>query len=299
MKQLVCHVGFPKTGTTFLQRAVFPKLNLNYVPYHECQKLFLPIIYKDSLDYDDLELRCELNESKTNALYSYEMLVGDPFLLRGANKSQIAMRLKNLGFQKIIITIRNQTEIIDSLYRQYINQGGIMTFDDFLDIDNKNQINQSSFYKEYLDYYNLINHYIKVFGKGNVLILTQEELKADLNNYLNQLKNFLEIEKIDIDSVRKIKENESMVNLSVRLIRLANFFLFSSQRPSFLISPKLSTRNFRYFVQLILQPLILRKISRKKSFSKPYERFIKIYYRESNKKLQGLVSLNLKDLDYQ
>ena len=49
----VVHIGYPKTGTTFLQWNVFPKLkNWNFIDYHQSHQIFMDLIYLDDLDYD-------------------------------------------------------------------------------------------------------------------------------------------------------------------------------------------------------------------------------------------------------
>jgi len=66
--------------------------------------------------------------SKTN-LCSYESLTGQHQLSVFINRIIIAERLKVFGFQKIIISIRNQCDILESAYKQYIKSGGILKFE--------------------------------------------------------------------------------------------------------------------------------------------------------------------------
>ncbi|MEP5234103.1 MAG: hypothetical protein ABJQ86_04790, partial [Cyclobacteriaceae bacterium] len=132
----IVHIGYPKTATTFLQWEVFPNLEgVNYVDYRTCEKIFTPLIYLDEFDYDPSyvqEILKTYGLERTN-LFSFEGLVGAPFIYKGLGRSEIPERLRTLGFDKIIITLRDQEDMLDSLYRQYVIQGGVVRFADFID----------------------------------------------------------------------------------------------------------------------------------------------------------------------
>ena len=118
MSNRVIHIGFPKTATTFLQWEVFPQLKgINYIDYNACRKLFPYLISLDKLDYELEPVRSAMvQHEKTEAtnLYSFESLCGSPYAYKGMNRSSIAHGLRDLGFNKVIITVRDQAKAIDS-----------------------------------------------------------------------------------------------------------------------------------------------------------------------------------------
>lgn len=145
MKTLFCHIGYPKTGTTFLQKLIFPKIKgINYVgrklentkPYEkkinelkniirrENEKQFgryFKEYYLDAISYEETysnkfenKLKKELNKNQDN-------LISNENLLRFVSLDRTILRLKKISFDlnldlKIILSIRNPSEIITSRY---------------------------------------------------------------------------------------------------------------------------------------------------------------------------------------
>ena len=61
MQEIICHIGFPKTGTTYLQKNVFPQIkNINYVESNRIKQLLHDLIkvervnVKNNLEYDTI-----------------------------------------------------------------------------------------------------------------------------------------------------------------------------------------------------------------------------------------------------
>lgn len=267
----IVHIGFPKTATTFLQWEIFPNLKgINYVDYNQCRKIFPSIIYRDIIDYEVQEIKELINKETDdthNKLYSFEALCGQPYGgAKGMNRSLIAQGLKNLGFDKIIITVRNPVEALDSYYRQYVIHGGTLRFNEFIDIQNKRNWSVKHFNLAYLQYDLLIEIYEELFGKENVLVVSQENLKSRFNIEIERIEKFCD-SKFDFEAIiGKNKVNYSLTNLSINLLRFINFFSYNTIRPSNLLSNELSTRNFWLLLKLIFDPYIFRFISRRKSF---------------------------------
>ncbi|MBC6410108.1 MAG: sulfotransferase domain-containing protein [Ekhidna sp.] len=289
MASRIIQIGFPKTGTTYLQKNVYPHLSgVKYYDYWTCDKLFYDMIYLDKIDYDYEKNKRTITPyfNKEKVLFSFESLAGSPFIYKGANRSQIPVRLKDAGFNKIIITLRNQVDIIDSMYRQYIVQGGVMRFKDFLDLEEKWKLSVRPFYLGYLEYEKLIKLYHEAFGKENVLVLFQENLKRDHNAFINELLSFIGEVKFNQPAKTHTK-NESLTNLSTSFLRICNHFIFAYSK----ISKRLVFKVFK----VILDPYFFRLVSSKKSFLKNSSReYISEYYKESNSKLQSLLGSDFK-----
>lgn len=300
MGEKIVHIGYPKTGSTYLQQEIFPSLQgMKYVDFHTCVKLFEDVIYLDDLDYnrDQTSKAFSRYGKEESTLFSQEALTGPPFTFKGLNRSSIPQRLKELGFSKVIITIRNQSDILDSLYRQYVYQGGVMKFSDFLNLEERWNHQLRAFNLSYLRYDRLIQMYQETFGVSQVLVLPQELLKKDKHHFLSLLGTFIDHE-IMISEYNK-RSNESMSNLSTNLIRIINHFTFNSQRPNQLISNRISTRPIKKGFQVILDPYFLKYLSGKRSYLSAFQKKqVKAYFASSNAVLEELVDFNLKDFGY-
>lgn len=101
----------------------------------------------------------------------------------------IARRIKDyLPGIKIVVIIRNQTDILLSRYTQYILQGGKAGSAEFL---NKLVFTDDNYLK-YMDYRyaKVIQLLYDIFGELYVLVLFQEELKHDPETFLDSLSAF-------------------------------------------------------------------------------------------------------------
>ncbi|MEP0369137.1 MAG: hypothetical protein ABJN36_00805 [Cyclobacteriaceae bacterium] len=283
----IVHIGYPKTATTFLQWEVFPNLEgVNYVDYRTCEKIFTPLIYLDEFDYDPSyvqEILKTYGLERTN-LFSFEGLVGAPFIYKGLGRSEIPERLRTLGFDKIIITLRDQEDMLDSLYRQYVIQGGVVRFADFIDRKRNWNLYQRSFNLDFLKYDSMVCKCHEIFGKDNVLVLPTEELKANANAFINQIEKFVGS---SMEKGRPSKRvNQSMSNLSIAVLRVVNHFIFTSQKPNNLIWNKIATKYVSKVFLAILEPYIFRFLSSRKSFlTKVDKEYVKKYYAQSNERL--------------
>lgn len=293
MPDRIVHIGFPKTATTFLQKSVFPNFgDINFIDYRTCEEIFFPIMLLDDIDLDldqvNSKLQRKLSNDKLN-LFSFEGLCGAPFIYKGLSRSAIPSRLKKIGFNKVIITIRDQVSQMDSLYRQYILQGGVVRFKDFIDFNKKFNLYNRVFNLEYLNYFKLIKLYQEVFGIENVLVLSHVQLITDQTLYIRKLTDFMKIDEREL-LLSKSSDNVSLSNLSINTLRRVNHFIFTSQRQNNLIWNKISTRYVSNAFKAIIDPYIFRFLSSKKSYAKSeHVDFIREYYKISNQKLSDLL----------
>ena len=104
----------------------------------------------------------------------------------------LALRInRQLPKSKVIIIIRNQTDILLSRYSQYILQGGTEEPSKFL---NELVFNDNNFMK-YMDYrYSIvINLLYDIMDQSRVLVLFHEELRENQQSFLKSLFNFFNL----------------------------------------------------------------------------------------------------------
>lgn len=113
---LFFHVGLHKTGTTFLQQAVFP--------------LWRGIEY---ITWPNLELFLRMDSDKTYFV-SREGLSGQNWAHHNARDSALRRLSELFPDAKILISFRKHSGYIVSSYRQYLQRGGPLDFRGYFDI---------------------------------------------------------------------------------------------------------------------------------------------------------------------
>ncbi len=290
MQEIICHIGFPKTGTTYLQKNIFPLIqNINYVESTSIQRLLHDLIEKDDSFYNDSKIHTELNSmhhSNLSTLFSYEALAGHHIKTEFPNRSQIARRLKAAGVNKIIITIRNQTDVLESTYKQYIKSGGVLKLSKFFNL--KNNPNPT-FFIDFFNYAKIVALYSEIFGAENVKVLQFEKLFSKSDTFKKELALFLNIKHEDILSPKGVKVNKSLSNFSTKALRIINHFTYNTYRPSHLISKKISSHNF-YKVLIRID-----KSKNKKKLISKYRNEISSHFLDSNLVLKEKYHIDLHD----
>lgn len=115
----------------------------------------------------------------------------------GMGAKILAERVRDVfGNAKIIIVIRNQFDMLASLYGNYIkNSRGIRSLKGLLRDDG--MLGHRVFAK--LCYHKLIEHYVKLFGPQNVRVLCYEEFSKDIGRALNRIFTFVGARELTID----------------------------------------------------------------------------------------------------
>jgi hypothetical protein len=112
---LAFHVGLHKTGTTFLQGEVFPRLNgIQY------------------LRWRNLEYLIRLDETN-RYLVSCEGLSGRTFAGLDERRTGLSRLAQMFPRARVIIGVRRHGDFLASLYSQYLRYGGTESFSGFLD----------------------------------------------------------------------------------------------------------------------------------------------------------------------
>ncbi len=218
MTQLFIHVGYPKTATTTFQKHVFPKHpDIDYLGK------FIPSYrYRDQLLFPELEKLVTTDESRYEGTEGVRTLIeryreqctnkallisSESFIhVTAVDLAVVARRLKSAFSPcKVIITIREQMDIIKSFYGTHGRIGQYM----FLCQDETETIRfpmnletwleQSfrSYHKSFLSvlhYYETIQCYCRILGRDNVGIFLFEEFVHDRPTYIRKLSEFLGID---------------------------------------------------------------------------------------------------------
>jgi hypothetical protein len=204
----------PRTATTFLQRNIFTKLNdisLVSLPYSHFGTPFQQIQYQDDSLYNYQEVKKQIADlyKKNKVLISNENFTGQSLFWYNGNRTRNAQRLKEIFPQAtIILTLRNQIDLLRSIYEIYIQWKETKTLDDFI-LTNEEQFDLTDYFKqsnqnlkavrypiteshehiEGYDYLPLIELYQSLFPK--VHILFYEDFITNKEKFITGLEHAL------------------------------------------------------------------------------------------------------------
>jgi len=230
--QLIIHIGYPKTASTFLQKKIFNNNNYHFLNISDKQNLLELFILASN--YESNEFKRKTKKNKINLkknimnIISYEFLSINQF---NHNDSSINT-LKNLNnyFEEkynkqieieFLIINRNPNDLLFSLYHEDISLFLIKS------INNKNYQSFTKNIKEnknkqLFDNFH-INEYKKDFAKNNLILneLSFEELRDNSEIFFLKLKKILKSNNIKIDNVifnQSIKDQQFVYHKKFTLI---------------------------------------------------------------------------------
>ena len=205
MAEIYLHIGLQKTGTSFLQHHYFPKVeNVNYFNY---------------LNFKHFGLR----EMRDIHLISHEGLCGVPWnqdWRNGKNNNHHWKESFNSSIHTlkaffpeahIVITFRRHGDLLLSLYKQYLHEGGILQFSSFY--DENGIIRDVDLNFEYR-----INLLKKNFEKVDVLNF--EKFKKEGPKYFTSYFSEIGFDEVKMDNFSK--QNKSISGKKLELLRRAN-----------------------------------------------------------------------------
>lgn len=256
------HVGFPKTGSTFLQKIVFKTLHeegkINYVNYANSSWRKLTLIgctpSFSLTDEEVLSLRGLLVNGMVNVI-SDESLVGSVWM-KYCNFLNNSSNLQKIYPEaKIIFTIRNHSDLFKSLYAQFHHEGGISKFERmFLKKEVYNNywqlLDDVKIPYETFFYSKMITHYENVFQKKNILVLPFEYLLIDKSVFYTSLLDFVGIDYkcYDLNYFKSENLNRSFTQNQIYSSWFFNRFFKSRFNKYGLFSNSLRSK-FRLFLQ--------------------------------------------------
>ena len=296
-----------KAGSTSLQRNIFEKVtNINYLTIID--KVVIDILYLNSFEFKNkyLENPSTLNTTlnKQSTIISCESLsfFGDQFI--------ICDRLRQIFNNEVTILfiIRNQFDLIQSLYLERLAGGVYVSFNTFL----KQQfLNHQISILPKLNYYNLIKYYKNTFDCNNVKVILFEELFQNQSNANIEYEFFKEKFNINLKLIKDFKrENKSIPSQLVPLKCLSNYLFrydgglgrydigtrgINEKRPKRSIQYIKKQLSNRFFKNRFFSTFFKKKPL---SMSDENKNMILKYFSNSNKKLENEYNLNLKINNY-
>jgi hypothetical protein len=241
--KIIFHIGVQKTATTLLQKKIFPYIEgcvfLNRKDCHDFKKY---ILYSDDFEFDPkiafnfiLKTLQKKENSKNNdtILISDEEYYGNPYLGaldRKRNLDRILQTFHDGAY--FLIFLRNQENLLFSLYNQYIKTGGTANFHQFLSFRKYPLLIQNSYFK-YNDY---LVYLINQCSKDKVKVILFEEFNKNKPAVINEIGYFINDKKIEVNSSLDEKINTSLFIGNLGVMRFLNKFTKSPKEPFLLFN---------------------------------------------------------------
>jgi len=248
MKNIYIHIGMHKTGTTYLQTQVFPHWpDVYFVRYALVRDLISRPSEQKILISDE-----SLSGSYRNSFVSKKSTWREERILCLHNLAKL------LPEAHILICFRKHFDMILSLYKQYLHEGGVYEFNDFFSLEQDCLIK-----KDDLNYTEIVDC-IKNEFKNSAFLYTYDEMEK-INDLIRDMCDFMQTTQFSITK-SEIRSNPGVRKFQAVLLKTFNKLSRTELNPTG-IFPFYN----RYFRMLQIDPRTvcqkhLRFISKKEIF---------------------------------
>ncbi len=307
------HIGYHKTATTWLQKLIFADDKIGFSTPFNVREIKKALVLPHDLDFNAQSCHDffypKINETIDKHLIpviSEERLSGQPHS-GGFDSKTIAERLATVfPNAKILIIIREQQDIILSCYNQYIKGGGVDSLSNYINASNHDFLKPIPLFNlKHFMYHRLIEYYIQLFGKENVLVLPYEILLDSPNEFMSKIFKFCENKVLYNDNpIMPYAQiiNPSISTLDLIILRWINL-IFGTRDPLNRNSlfPLSRRKVKKIYSTLRCINILLPKDTNhyyKKLNQKKVDTIIGDVYGQSNKITSDLIGLNLESYNY-
>lgn len=246
--RLLIHVGYHKTGTSYLQRLVFNDAAQGFcspVDRHLLRDVF---VRSSPYAFDPAATRAaflpqvaQVSAARLVPVLSHEQFTGQPAgggyglrrREREASRKEVAERIHNTFPEaRILIVIREQSAMAHSIYKWLVCgwEGRLSaSIEQFLDQSPLEHGYSPLFNFEYLEYHWVIQHFRKLYGDSAVLTLPYEWLRKDPLSFVNRIRVFVDLPHVDRIPTEHINVGRSAASCQVK--RWLNRIVVSPNRP--------------------------------------------------------------------
>jgi hypothetical protein len=296
----ILHVGYHKTGSSWLQEQFFK--NARDVAVVARQDIRRCLLVPSPGAFDPNVARAELFAGRRGRLVvSDEELSGNLHSggLHGAFSLELAERLHRcLPEGRVVIVVRNQLTMIAAAYKQYIKSGGTRRIEGFLE-PAKAPHKTPRFSLDFLCYDQLVGRYEELFGPERVTVALYEHLAAAPIDFAARLAKGLDLD-VDLSVISPRPVNVGYRSRTLRVVRFLNLFHTREMpnAPSILNLPGWHTLLRVLAPHLDRIPLMGRALGIEELLPSQVIRGLEDHFRESNGRLEAARQLGLREAGY-
>jgi hypothetical protein len=310
MSRPLIHIGYHKTGTTWLQRCVFTRPETGFGALDEHSDIHDHIVFPHGLDFDAKTCRAhfqpkfdEIVASGKVPVLSAERLCGNPHS-GGYDSKEIADRLADtFPDGKVLIVLREQKSIILSTYKQYIRAGGPCKIKQYLYPPERGKSRLPLFDFEHFKYHRLVAYYQTRFGTDNVLVLPFEIFRSAPRDFVAPILRFAGVQ-LDDAAVDALpfgeKENEGLSGFAVAMKRRLNPLVQQDRLNPGVLFPIHKAESMLKKTVGAVDYLVPRTISRamERRLKTVVSEAVGNRYKESNARTSELIGMDLAAFGY-
>jgi hypothetical protein len=306
MTSSIVHIGFHKTGTTWFQQCVYPRVkNLRYVPRATTQ---LALLMPSAYAFDPARAARELGVASGPLILCEENLSGYPHNggLHGFLTRAVAERIHAvLPDARVVVFVRAQPEMIAACYQQYVRGGGTHSAQrylwpgDWLRGAEALPFKAPRFSFDHFEYDRVVAHYRALFGRERVHVFPFEALQRDTAGLLARFARELGLD-LDLASVPLAKRNPSYSPSLLALMRVLNRFTARTVQDKryWVHLPRWYSLRRRLIEPLNRSGLLGARATVESVLGEPAVAWIRQRFGESNRRLAALVPFDLEALGY-
>ena len=301
MTEPLIHIGFHKTGSSWLQKWILRNPEAGYWAPWSREELRGHFVISNPFAYDAKHVRAHFTPMWQDAerrgqipCLTDEMLSGNPWKGSWPSVDTMERLYKAFPEAKVLIVIREQVSMISSLWRHYVRAGGTASLERYLLQPKTKSGWEPLFQLGYLEYHYLIRHYMNLFGEDKVLVLPFEWLCEYPRAFVEQVNQFSgAVCGIDVP---ESSENRGLTAMSCELKRYLNM-ISSADRATGTISWRWKAKNKLVYSIDRLVPDKTRAKSNK-ALKERIKSLIGDHYVLSNRDTSRLIGINLDEAGY-
>ncbi len=253
------HMGLPKTGSKYLQKYVFNKIeNIHYVDWrsYTFTKIVQKFKYQNPILHAD-EIKTYFNKY-IDCIEESALLISDESFINAENSAQgfysnICVIKHVFPNAKVLISLREQVSLLQSLYCQSIINGEWKNPAEFLKYNSDKKEFEALDYDEYshidlgyFEYHKILNLLEDVFLHENIKVIIYEKLKNDPLGYHQELYAFFEESYKEVISTEKVNRRPGKLGLVI--LKYLNPIIYIPNKQIGVIP---NSYFYRYFSRLI------------------------------------------------
>lgn len=227
------HIGYHKTGTSWLQQCVFSNPEAGFTKIAGLRTLARANPFAFEPEGIRAEVKRKIGRAQARDLIpvlSNERLSGHPHS-GGYDSKIIADRLAAVfPNARVLVVIREQADMLTSIYKQYLKKGGAGSFRQYVTAP-PDAGRMPLFRFDFLEYHRLVGYYQELFGATNVLVLPYELLATQPDVFLEQIGGFLGVPVTGRWEHQRVNVSPSALSLSLKR-HAARWIVRTSLNPS-------------------------------------------------------------------
>lgn len=234
---VIVHVGYGKTATTWMQEEIFNSLGAEiYLGKREAEfpSWLLRLNYLDdfAFDADKIALKQEIRNlisDRQKVIISSEAFTNFGVIYQQANRIKYV-----LDDPKIIVVLRNPISWLISNYKYCVEYEGFhLPLESYLDFGEKRSPfsleKRKPFYLPDLYFDEVIGRYQNLFGKRKVLVMRYEDFVSSPTSFGSVLSDFIGIDFPDFSTKAELTYLASKSTAEIEIRRLENLRTYVEQ----------------------------------------------------------------------